>query len=495
MKNGIRGLYRSLYLKIFLSFLATCVLFFVGLGLFWNYYFTDLFYKDKKDLLQSRYTEVSRLLNSYQDGSISTRELRITIRLVARSINGQVLLVDEKGSVMNGSSDFEGASVPHFLDNLFINGMKGNTGFEMAKPPGTTNNLKNFFVFYAPSQLNGQPILVFLQVPAGEISEAIAAVRLNILVPLLFSLLAVGVILYIISRKLAKPLQQMNRAALELASGDFSTRVPVTTHDEVGQLASSFNFMVDQLEHWESTRQEFLANVSHELRSPLTTLRGFIIAMNDRVIPEEKYSHYLQLCDYEVQRLQRLVSDLLDLARIQNGADSFRMQPVNLRESLEAVLELLRSPIEQRNLSLRIQVPLPELDPIWVYLDPDRFAQIIQNLVYNAIQFTPPGGEITLAFEANDDEAILYVRDTGVGMAAEELARIWDRFYKAEESRTLRTDGGTGTGLGLTIVKHLISGMNGTIEVQSRVGEGTEFRMVFPRMEPVSDADSQLIYN
>jgi signal transduction histidine kinase len=483
MKRGMLGLYRSLYLKIFLSFLATCVLFFVGLGLFWNYYFTDLYYQDKKVLLQSRYTEVTRLLSSFQDGSISTRELRITIRLVARSINGQVLLADAKGNVMNGSSFMEGNPLPKFMDAIFIDGMKGKSGFEMTLPQGPDNNRMNMFAYYAPFQLNGQPIVVFLQVPAGDISEAISAVRLNILVPLLFSLLAVGVILYIISRKLAKPLQQMNRAALELASGDFSTRVPVTTLDEVGQLASSFNFMVDQLENWEGSRQEFLANVSHELRSPLTTLRGFIIAMNDRIIPEEKYSHYLQLCDFEVQRLQRLVSDLLDLARIQNGVDSFRLQPVKIRERLEAVLELLKNPIEQHGLGLQVIVPALEFDPIWVYLDPDRFAQIVQNLIYNAIQFTPPGGSITIALDVNESEAVLYIRDTGVGMPTEELSRIWDRFYKADESRTMRTDGGTGTGLGLTIVKHLINGMHGTIEVRSRVGEGTEFRLVFPRME------------
>jgi signal transduction histidine kinase len=482
-KRGILGLYRSLYLKMFLSFLATCVLLFLGLAVFWNYYFTDLFYKDKKEILQSRFTEVSRLLTSFQEDTISTRELRITTRLVARSIHGEVWFVDGKGTILNGSSNQEGAVLPHYLDSLFIDGMKGHASFKIVDPNVNDPNRDHFYVHYAPFQLSGQPIVVFLQVPVGEISQAISAVRFNIMVPLLFSLIAVGFILYIISRTLAKPLQQMNRAALDLANGDFSTRVPVTTHDEVGQLAASFNFMVDQLEQWENTRQEFLTNVSHELRSPLTTLRGFIIAMNDRVIPVDKYSHYLQLCDLEVQRLQRLVSDLLDLARIQNGVDSFRMRPVNMRLKLEKVMDLLKAPIAQKGLTLQIVVPPHEEDPIEVYLDPDRFDQIMQNLIYNALQFTPAGGTLTVALEASQHEVTLYVRDTGAGISDEDLARIWERFYKADESRSQRIDGGNGTGLGLTIVKHLVAGMQGTVDVRSRVNEGTEFCLVFPRME------------
>ncbi|MBP1995502.1 sensor histidine kinase [Paenibacillus eucommiae] len=481
-KTNIRGLYRSLYFKIFVSFLAICVLFFVGLGIFWNYYFSDYFYKDKKELLHSRFEEVSQLLDSYQDGSISTRELRITMRLVARSINGHIWLVDKRGIILTGSTEMEGVMLPKPMDFMFIEGMKGKSGFEVFSPWPSETNPRNLFAYYAPLQFSGQPILAFLQIPAGDINEGISTVRFNILLPLLFSLIAVGVILYFISRRLAKPLQQMNTAALELAKGDFSTRVPVQTHDEVGQLAASFNFMVDQLENWEGARQEFLTNVSHELRSPLTTLRGFIVAMNDGVIPQERYSHYLQICDLEVQRLQRLVNELLDLARIQNGADSFQMQPVKIRHKMEEVLELLKDPIAEQGITLTLVVPPPQYDEVEVYLDPDRFAQIIHNLIYNAIHFTPSGGKLTIALEVTSSDAILYIQDTGRGMTEAELARIWERFYKADESRSTRPDGGTGTGLGLTIVKHLVNGMKGTISVQSRVGEGSEFRIVFPVM-------------
>lgn len=481
-KRWLAGKYNSLYLKIFLSFLATCMLFFAGLFLFWNYYFTDLFYKDKIELLEKRVVEVTRLMNSLQDGTISTRELKYTVRILARSINGQVWLVDDKGNILNGSSDSEGRTIPKQMDTQFVDGLHGHSGYGMVSFTTPDGRSINLFTYHAPYQLNGQPMVIILHLPAGDISEAISAVRFNILVPLLFSLLAVGFILFIISRKLAGPLQQMNRAALELAHGDFTTRVPVNSHDELGQLAVSFNFMVEQLEEWEGTRQEFLTNVSHELRSPLTTLRGFIVAMNDKVIPEEKYSQYLSICDQEVQRLQRLVTDLLDLAQIQNGVDVFRLRPVNIVETLEESLELLKAPIAQKEIMLHLIFPKPDQESALVQLDPDRFAQIVQNLIYNALKFTPQGGTLTVALKEQEHEVHLYIRDTGTGMTDVELARIWDRFYKADEARTSMSDVKSGTGLGLTIVKHLVTGMNGTIQARSRIGEGTEFCVTFPRI-------------
>lgn len=473
----IKKWYSSFYIKIFLSFLATCILFFIGLAVFWNYYFTDMFYKDKKELLTSRLSEINKILASYQDGTISTRELRFGVRIIARSFNGHVWLIDAKGNILNGSSEKEGSLIPTSMDGLFIDGLKGHTGFVAGQYKLGAVDQIGLLTYYASAQLNGEPIVIFMNVPALEISQALTAVRWNIVVPLIFSLFAVAIILYILSRKLAGPLQQMNRAALEVAAGDFTSRVPVTSNDEVGELAKSFNFMVDQLNEWEDARQDFLANVSHELRSPLTTLRGFIIAMNDKIIPEEKYGHYLRICDEEVQRLQRLVNDLLDLARIQNGVDVFRTHPVELREVIHEVLELVRTPMAEKNLVLMDALPSPEEGPIVVELDTDRFSQIMQNLLYNAIQFTPPGGKVTVSLDFDNEHAIINVKDTGIGMADEELHRIWDRFYKVEHARTSAAE---GTGLGLTIVKHLVSGLKGTISVSSVQGEGTQFQISFP---------------
>jgi signal transduction histidine kinase len=203
--------------------------------------------------------------------------------------------------------------------------------------------------------------------------------------------------------------------------------------------------------------------------------------MNDKLIEEDKYPHYLRICDGEVQRLQRLVTDLLDLARIQNGVDVFRTRPVALRNIVNETAELLRETVAEKELTLTLN-DMSGAEPVEAEVDPDRFAQILQNLVYNAIQFTPPGGKISIIVGKEQDKAAVTVADTGVGMAEEEQQRVWDRFYKGGVLRGARSE---GTGLGLTIVKHLVTGMKGAIRLESIPGAGTRFTVIFPLFERV----------
>lgn len=478
--------FKSLYVQIFVSFLAVCILLFVGLAVFWNYYFTELFYQDKKALLEERSAVVAAVLTNFQEGTLTTRDLRFATRIVARSFNGEVLYVDAKGKVLAGSTTGEGTTIPRSLDNVFISGLKGSTGSDMTVRHIAGNKIENMLTHYAPYQLGNEPIVVLVQVRAEEVSEAIAAVRFNVVLPLLFSLVAVGLILFILSRRFAGPVHSMRAAALQIAQGDLTARVQASSGDEVGELAKSFNYMAEQMQGWEDARQEFLANVSHELRSPLTSLRGLIVAMKDKIVPEDKYGHYLAICDGEVQRLQRLVTDLLDLARIQNGLDVFRLQPVAVRDKLLEVLELMRARVEAKGLTLLAELPPEEAPPIYADLDPDRFAQVLQNLLTNAIQFTPSGGTVKIVLEASADEVYVEVEDTGVGMSEEELRRIWDRFYKADDARSSQPS--DGTGLGLTIVKHLVGGMNGNIAARSEPGKGTTFRIAVARAAVPEDA-------
>lgn len=488
IRRLIRQLKQSLYLKLFLSFLATCILFFLGLALFWSNYFGDLFYRDKKQLLMDRSGDLVQIVNNVQEGNLSSREMRFSMRLIARSFKGQIWIMNKEGTVVYSTEiGIEGSKVTAGLESAFSKALSRNKDFFIDRMPDWGPSRpegirppESFLIYYMPLELSGQPMVAFFYTPVEDITDVISAVRLNIWVPLLFCLLAVGLILFILSRRLSKPLREMNRASLALAERDFSIRVPEGSEDEVGQLARSFNFMIGELQQWEDSRQEFLANVSHELRSPLSALRGMITAMRDGIVPEEKRPHYLGICDTEVQRLGRLVDELLDLARIQNGTDVFRFEMVDGIEKSREVAELLAPVMEAKGLKFRVQVRGEAMAPIrtLVRLDPDRYAQILNNLLHNAMKFTAPGSQVTLELGLHGNEFEAVVSDTGQGMTEEEMKRIWERFYKADPSRAGQEGGGTG--LGLTIVKHLVNGMNGHVTVESEPGRGTAFTMRFP---------------
>ncbi|WP_235885678.1 sensor histidine kinase [Paenibacillus cymbidii] len=469
----------SVYLKIFASFLATCVLFFIALALFWNNIFNDMFYKDKRELLQARAGDVELALKQMQEGSIFSRELRFALRFIARGINGEIWIAGEGGTILYGSEpDVEGKLIPKRFDDNFAKALRSKSDYFIGhlRDAGPSMD-ESYLTYFVRVKQNNQSYTIFLHARVEDIRDAVTVVRYYIWVPLLFSLVAVGLILFILSRRLSRPLRHMNEAALALASGDFSAKVPVSGNDEIGQLAHSFNFMIDQLQHWEDTRQDFLTNVSHELRSPLTTLRGMIAALNDKIIPEPRIPHYLQICDREVQRLQRLVGDLLDLARIQNGAGAFHTSRIDAVRTAQDVIDLLAPAIAEKGLKLHVWVPDESTPPAHVQLDSDRYAQVLNNLLYNAMQFSPADGSITVWMGVSNGKFTVRVRDTGIGMSAEEQKRIWERFYKADPSRGARTE---GTGLGLTIVKHLVEAMGGSIEVYSEPGNGSEFTVRFP---------------
>jgi signal transduction histidine kinase len=471
--------HQSLYIKIFLSFLATCILFFVGLAVFWNFWFSDLFYKEKKALLVSRMDEVKQIVKNYEDGAISTREINFGLRLIARSFNGQAWIVDANGVIqISSDSPPNSNKISGEMDKDLIQAKKSNSGFSINQfEVGPLKRQMSLLSYYSSIQTQNQQMIIFLLTPVEDIDKIISTVRINIGLPLLFSLLAVGFILYTLSRKLTGPLQQMNKAALSLAEGDFLTRVNVSSNDEIGQLAASFNFMAEQLKQWEDTRQEFLTNISHELRSPLTVLRGLIVGMNDKVIPMEDQPRYLEICDQEVQRLQRLVNELLDLASIQNRMDVYDLAAINIIEKSKNVIDLIAPVIEDHGLKLEVWVPFEYSVPPLVGLDVDRYAQILHNLIYNAIQFTPSGNKIKITLRIEAEQFSFIIKDEGIGMSEEEMSRMWERFYKADPSRGHPSE---GTGLGLTIVRHLVLGMNGTITVQSIQGEGSEFTVSFP---------------
>ena len=287
-------------------------------------------------------------------------------------------------------------------------------------------------------------------------------------------LLVVFVVLYIITYRFVRPLRQMAAATQQFSRGDFSYRIRVKGKDEVAQLANALNGMAATLSSEEEMRRSFVANVSHELKTPMTTIAGFIDGILDGTIPPEKHAHYLRIVSEEVKRLSRLVHAMLNLSRIDSG--QLKLHPVNfdLTEAVCTSLLTFEQQIEKKGLQIE---GLDTCEPRFVSGDYDLLQQVVYNLLENAVKFTNDGGTIAIQVRHTADRTLCIIRNTGDGIPASELPHIFERFYKSDRSRGLDK---TGTGLGLYLVKSIVNLHGGEVTVRSVEQEYCEFLFWLP---------------
>lgn len=285
------------------------------------------------------------------------------------------------------------------------------------------------------------------------------------------------VVSVLVSRQVVRPVQQMTRASQRIAGGHYTERVDVNGSpgqmDELDQLAVSFNQMAAELEQTEAMRRQLIADVAHELRTPLTTIKGTAEGLIDGVLPAEPET--FQLIHQEASRLQRLVADLQELSRVEAGAYALEREPVALQALVNAVVARLEGQFADKGVTLKTTVPAG-LPPVLV--DEDRIGQVLLNLVGNALQYTPAGGAVTIDAEPQGDMVAVAITDTGIGIPAEHLSRLFTRFYRVDKSRSRA---GGGSGIGLTISKHLVEAHGGEIHASSPgTGKGSTFSFTLP---------------
>jgi signal transduction histidine kinase len=288
-------------------------------------------------------------------------------------------------------------------------------------------------------------------------------------------LLAVGIALlltFVLSRRILAPVKALTQAARQLGKGDFSQRVNSSDKGEVGELAQSFNSMANDLERAEQLRRNMVADVAHELRTPLSNLRGYLEAIRDGVKkPDADTIHSL---GEEATLLSRLVDDLQELSLAEAGELKLNCQAGDITELIKQTVPVVRSQAAAKGVSVSVDLPgkLPAVD-----IDSHRISQVLYNLLENAVAHTNQGDSITVAARQQDNQVKISVVDTGEGIPAEDLANIFERFYRVDKSRTRATG---GSGLGLTIAKRLVEAHGGNIEVNSKPGKGSSFTFTLP---------------
>lgn len=291
----------------------------------------------------------------------------------------------------------------------------------------------------------------------------------TIIMSSLWLMLAALIAVYLISERLVSPIRAMNRAAKEFAAGHFDVRVPVNGNDEIAELADTFNNMASSLEHTEEMRRLFLANVSHDLRTPMTTISGFIEGILDGAIPPENTHHYLEVIAGEVRRLSRLVTSLLDITRIQAGERKFNMAPFDVCELAREIIITSEQRLEAKNLDVVFDA---DSDNMFVNADRDAIHQILYNICDNAIKFSKDGGRYEIGIHEKNGKVTVSVYNEGTGITAEDLPYVFDRFYKSDRSRGLDK---TGVGLGLYIARTIIEAHKEKIWVESEYGNWCRF--------------------
>jgi len=318
---------------------------------------------------------------------------------------------------------------------------------------------------------------VLISSSMAELEDTITEMYWLTLLSLGVAALVGGALIYVSSKSISRPLRQMNEAARVIAGGDFEKRMEVQSRDEVGQLAESFNHMAEGLQEQERIRRAFIANLSHDIRSPLTSMRGFLQAIDDGTVPPEKIHYYIGIVMDESERLIKLANDILDVSLLQET--SLKLSNFDINSLIRKTVLSFEPQATEKNLQLHCRF-VHESDMLRA--DYEKLQRVVYNLVDNAVKFVPEGGEIVVETNVDDESIHVSVQDNGRGISKEDQQQIFERFFKGDPSRN---EYKKGSGLGLPIVKELVRAHGGKVRVESNLGEGCLFSFSIPIQEAI----------
>ncbi len=429
-------------------------------------------------------TVESMLVSTDMNSSYSVEKEMIcsTLNVISNSIDGDIFVCDVEGNVIlckdkagshpNIFGTFSGCKTH---DNLTISSGLLQRVYQSDVVDRTTIDGKNYYVVGCSIKSNGAIIgSVFSLIETGTSSLVLAVSKIFIFSALACLILAF-ICTYFLTKRMISPIRQMSKAANQFAVGNFSYRVKIESSDELADLGNAFNEMADALDKLESSRRSFVANVSHELKTPMTSISGFIDGILDGTIPPEKSEYYLNIVSDEVRRLSRLVVAMLNMSKIESGDFKMNILSYDISDQIISILLNFEQKIDNKNIEI---IGLDKLIPTVIKADPDMIYQAVYNIVDNAVKFTNENGFIEVQMEDLDNAIKITIRNSGEGIKSDEISRIFERFYKVDKSRSLDAK---GAGLGLYIVKMIIEMHGGRIKAQSDNSTVAEFIITLPK--------------
>lgn len=468
----------SLVYKLILTFtliLAASTILVAGTLSFW---FKQYYFNQKKNELDKQSLIIENAAISYLtlDKSSNLTTLNNVIDFVGSSVDADIFITDNMGYVYAVSNEKdEKYTYSHLgISKEQMDLLKKGESISYSQKADDSGK---GYVFMKPI-FNGKYFsgTIVVTTSMDSINSEIFKVNEVIWITAMIAIIIGSIIVYSYGkRKLTMPLTKITTAARKLASGDVDSRLEIISNDEIGELAESFNIMAESLRQIDSNRRAFISNVSHELRSPITSIKGFISGILDGVIPKDKEGYYLKIVYDETERLSRLINDLLDLSAMETGKIKLNMQEIDISVLIRQCLAKFEGTIRDKGIHVNVTL---ENAHQYVMGDMDRITQVITNLLDNALKYGRENGEIRINTKSKGDKVFISIYNDGPTLNQEQRVKIWDRFYKVDESRTNKIS----TGLGLPIVRLILTEHNEDIWVENYKDNGVEFTFTLSKI-------------
>lgn len=472
----------SLFIRYFGISALTVFLSFVFVALSTVFFIAIQWWTDKVDVLVNNSQDIAAIYQSEE--KVDDASIAATLQIMSSATNSEYFITDKSGNVLlcgdckDGSSESceshknmtiaektlkraqEGGFSDYITDEDF-----GIGKFVVALPIKDDADKTDVIVFAVEDAVTGLVPYVVNIITA-------------ILCFMLVALVIVFIAIYFITRGVTKPLNEMKEVTSHFAKGEFEYRANEDyDKKDFSDFAKALNKMAYELKIDDEAQKSFIANVSHELKTPMTSIGGFIDGILDGTIPPEQEKKYLTIVSSEVKRLSRMVVSMLNLSKIETGEVKLSPQRYDIGKQMFETLLSFEQKINDKNIEI---LGFEEMNEVMIEADRDLIQQVVYNLIDNAVKFTPEGGSITLMAESGEDSTKVTIRNSGAGVSEDEIARIFERFYKVDKSRSFDTK---GVGLGLYIVKTIINMHGGEITASSKKGEYTQFSFEIPFSE------------
>ena len=454
----------SINQRIIVTFISVTSIVLIFLGSIMTILFNKNYHSTKLSNLEKQMGIIENSINNYlnqQDGSYS--QLKEIIKMACISTNTEAIITDRLGYVylVNGE-DYQ---------NLMYSKIKLNTeslssNIEFKKEVFKVDNasIKGYVkAIYEDGEIDGYMIMVMQN--ESERNFNMFIIWITVIIEIIISAIVIKIVT---NQIIIRPIDNINNVAKRLAKGEVEKRVVVNCNNEIGELAESFNIMAECLEKSDTKRREFISNVSHELRSPITSIKGFIGGILDGVIPRDRENYYLKIVYDEIDRLARLVNDLLDMSAMESGKFNLAITEFDINQVISLCILNLEHKIQEKGLNVKATF---HNNRAYVLGDRDRIIQVVTNIIENSIKYSNDDGEIKIDVYSKGEKVYVDIFNSGECIEEKELNKIWDRFYKSDKSRTNKLS----TGLGLPIVRSILSQHNEDIWVKNIEGKGVSF--------------------